>query len=127
MNNTSNWILTDDDSCQYVKCIEKDKFKLIEMSIYNPEAEEYFVYTDEIDVDEYLHANKSELIEILEAYYEAENEKDVIEFVLKHTESPFQIIAECIFEYYNTFQSYILAKGSEKECRKFIEEYVKNH
>lgn len=123
----NKWILTDDDSYQHVKKIGEDKFELIEMCLINPEIEEYLVYTDEIDVDEYLEINRGELIEILEGYYDAEDEEDVIQFVMNHIESPSQIMAECIFEYYGAFQAYTLFKGSEEKCRQYIENYIKNH
>lgn len=123
----NKWILTDDDSYQHVKKIGEDKFELIEMCLINPETEEYLVYTDEIDVDEYLEINRGELIEILEGYYDAEDEEDVIQFVMNHIESPSQIMAECIFEYYGAFQAYTLFKGSEEKCRQYIENYIKNH
>lgn len=127
MINTNSWSLTDDDSFQHVKKIGEDKFELIEISLVNPETEEYIVYTDEINVDEYLDMSRGELIEILEGYYDAGGEEDVIQFVLNNIDSPSQIIAECIFEYYGAFQAYTLFKGSEEKCRKFIEEYIKNH
>lgn len=123
----NKWILTDDDSYQHVKKIGEDKFELIEICLINPETEEYLVYTDEIDVDEYLEINRGELIEILEGYYDAEDEEDVIQFVMNHIESPSQIMAECIFEYYGAFQAYTLFKGSEEKCRQYIENYIKNH
>ena len=124
MKNINAWVLTDDDSCQYVKKINEDEFKLIEMSLINPETEEFIVYTDEIDVDAYLEQNRGEVREILEAYYEAEGEEDVIQFVLNHIDSPSQIIAECIFEYYSSFQAEVIFKGSEEQCRRFIENYT---
>ena len=123
----NKWILTDDDSYQHVKKIGEDKFELIEICLINPETEEYLVYTDEIDVDKYLEINRGELIEILEGYYDAEDEEDVIQFVMNHIESPSQIMAECIFEYYGAFQAYTLFKGSEEKCRQYIENYIKNH
>ena len=123
----NKWILTDDASYQHVKKIGEDKFELIEICLINPETEEYLVYTDEIDVDEYLEINRGELIEILEGYYDAEDEEDVIQFVMNHIESPSQIMAECIFEYYGAFQAYTLFKGSEEKCRQYIENYIKNH
>lgn len=126
-NNMNEWILTDDDSSQHVKKIGEDKFELIEMSLINPETEEYVVYTDEIDVDEYLEMKRGELIEILEGYYESGDEEDVIQFVMNHIDSPSQIIAECIFEYYGAFQSYPLFTGKEKACREFIENYISKH
>lgn len=123
----NKWILTDDDSYQHVKKIGEDKFELIEICLINPETEEYLVYTDEIDVDKYLEINRGELIEILEGYYDAEDEEDVVQFVMNHIESPSQIMAECIFEYYGAFQAYTLFKGSEEKCRQYIENYIKNH
>lgn len=123
----NKWFLTDDDSYQHVRKIGEDKFELIEMCFINPETEEYLVYTDEIDVNEYLEINRGELIEILEGYYDAENEEDVIQFIMNHIEPPSQIMAECIFEYYGAFQAYTLFKGSEEKCRQYIENYIKNH
>ena len=123
----NEWILTDDDSCQHVKKIGEDKFELIEMSLINPETKEYAVYADEIDVSEYLEMEREKLIEVLEGYYEAEGEEDVIQFVINHLDSPFQIIAECIFEYYGLFQSYSLFRGKEEACKEFIESYIQKH
>ena len=122
----NSWIVIDDDSFQHVKKIRENEFQLIEMSLINPDTKEFIVYTDEINVNEYIK-NREELIEILEGYYETEDEKDVIQFVMNHTDSPFQIMAECIFEYYGAFQAHTLFKGNEKECREFIENYIKNH
>ena len=124
MKNINAWVLTDDDSCQYVKKINEDEFQLIEMSLVNPDTKEYIVYTDKVDVDAYLEQNRGEVREILEGYYEAEGEEDVIQFVLNHIDSPSQIIAECIFEYYNYFQAEVIFKGSEEQCRRFIENYT---
>ena len=124
MKNINAWVLTDDDSCQYVKKINEDEFQLIEMSLVNPDTKEYIVYTDKVDVDAYLEQNRGEVREILEGYYEAEGEEDVIQFVLNHIDSPSQIIAECIFEYYNYFQAGVIFKGSKKQCKGFIENYI---
>lgn len=127
MKSINSWILTDDDSYQHVKEVGEDKFKLIEMSLINPEIEEYIVYTDEVDVDAYLEMERGALIEILEGYYDAGGEEDVIQFVMNHIDSPSQIMAECIFEYYGDFYAQNLFKGPEEKCRKYIENYIKNH
>jgi len=107
------WILTDDDSFQHVKCISDDTYHLIEMGLINPETDEYEVYTDVICITDYLN----ELDEILSEFGygdgACENESN-------------QIIAECIFEHNGIFQASQLIAGSEGECEKFILDFIKN-
>ncbi len=124
MKNINAWVLTDDDSCQYVKKINEDEFQLIEMSLVNPETEEFIVYTDEIDVDAYLEQNRGEIEEILRTFGYGYEYNSGIEEVMNIYSSASQIIAECIFEYYNYFQAEVIFKGSEEQCRRFIENYT---
>ena len=124
MKNINAWVLTDDDSCQYVKKINEDEFQLIEMSLINPETEEFIVYTDEIDVDAYLEQNRGETEEILNSFGYGENNISSIEEVINKYSNASQIIAECIFEYYSDFQAYTIFKGREEQCRRFIENYT---
>lgn len=126
MNNISNWILTDDNSCQYVKCIEKDKFKLIEMSLYNPDTEEYSVYTDLIDVNYYLEDYCEEVEEILHSFGYGDENNSAIDEVNMSYPDPSQIIAECIFES-GMFSARLVFEGSEEECKKSIENYISTH
>lgn len=133
MKNINAWVLTDDNSCQYVKKINEDEFQLIEMSLVNPDTKEYIVYTDEIDVDAYLEQNRGEVGEILysfgygwpkEGEVEFDSVEDSINEVINKYSNASQIIAECIFEYYSSFQAHTIFKGSGEQCRRFIENYT---
>lgn len=136
MNKTNNWILTDNDSYQYVKEIDKDIFELIEMCLINPETKEYLVYQDKIDVSNYLEECREEIGSILYSYgygwtgkedVEFNNAEDAIKEVIKIYPNASQIIAECIFEYYGTFRANHLFAEAEESCKKFIKNYIKNH
>lgn len=116
----NNWSLIDDDSFQYVKYISKNNYSLIEMCFINPDNMTYEVYTDKIDVDDYLEYSRDEVIGILNAFgYE-----DIDDLIAK-MEDASQIIAECIFEYYGSFEANRIFIGSEGECRSFISKYIK--
>lgn len=116
----NNWSLIDDDSFQYVKFISEDNYSLIEMCLINPDNMTYEVYTNEIDVNGYLECNRGEVIGILNAFgYED------IDDLIDKAEDASQIIAECIFEYYGSFEANRIFIGSEGECRSFISKYIK--
>ena len=115
----NNWILTDDDSQQYVRHEHDFVFSLIEMGLVNPDTGEHEVYTDTIDVDDYLETMREELTNILNSFG-----YDSIEDVeAKYYDSP-QVMAECIFEYYGSFKADVKFTGTENECTKYIQEYV---
>lgn len=121
--NTNNWILTDDDSCQYVKQLSESEFHLIELSLINPKTDEYEVYYDEIDVDDYLDDEREKLISILGGFgYNS------IEDVISHYgENANQIMAECIFEHFGSFFGNRVFIGKYDECEKFIKEYLEQN
>ena len=135
----NNWVCVDADSCQYVKCSFKSEegggynhYKLIQMDLINPDTKKYEVYFDTLCVDDYLDYMRSELSIILASYgYSDDDEEDCAEIIERMMEEygddVFQVVCECIFEYYGSFQAEVLFTGSEQDCIKFIENYCKNN
>ena len=135
----NNWVCVDADSCQYVKCSFKSEeggeynhYKLIQMDLINPDTKKYEVYFDTLCVDDYLDYMRSELSIILASYgYSDDDEEDCAEIIERMMEEygddVFQVVCECIFEYYGSFQAEVLFTGSEQDCIKFIEKYCKNN
>ena len=134
----NNWVCVDADSCQYVKCSFKSEeggeynhYKLIQMDLINPDTQEYEVYFDTICVEDYLDSMRGELSLILSSYGYGDSEEDcteIIERMMKEYEDDvFQVVCECIFEWYGSFQAEVLFTGSEQDCIKFIENYCKNN
>lgn len=133
MKKINNWELTDDDSQQYVADISTEEipyhFNLIEMGLINPDKEIYEVYTDDICVDDYLDTMRGELETIINSYgYYLDQKEGIADTsIWDYKEEAYQVMAECIFEYYNSFQAEQLFIGSEKKCIKFIQNYIKNN
>ena len=135
----NNWVCVDADSYQYVKCSFKSEeggeynhYKLIQMDLINPDTKKYEVYFDTLCVDDYLDYMRSELSIILASYgYSDDDEEDCAEIIERMMEEygddVFQVVCECIFEYYGSFQAEVLFTGSEQDCIKFIENYCKNN
>ena len=135
----NNWVCVDADSCQYVKCSfksdeggEYNHYKLIQMDLINPDTKKYEVYFDTLCVEDYLDYMRSELSIILASYgYSDDDEEDCAEIIERMMEEygddVFQVVCECIFEYYGSFQAEVLFTGSEQDCIKFIENYCKNN
>jgi hypothetical protein len=116
--------LIDDESFQHVKKIKdtedtRDTFSLMELSLINPETEEYEVYEDTICVDEYLQTKRDELERIVTTGY-----KNIDDVINKYGNAAAQVMAELIFEYYGGFHANHIFAGSEDECRDFIKEYI---
>ena len=135
----NNWVCVDADSCQYVKCSFKSEeggeynhYKLIQMDLINPDTKKYEVYFDTLCVDDYLDYMRSELSIILASYgYSDDDEEDCAEIIERMMEEygddVFQVVCECIFEYYGSYQAEVLFTGSEQDCIKFIENYCENN
>lgn len=120
----TKWKLTDDDSFQHVYHEGGSRFSLIEMQLINPDTCEYEVYSNDLDVQDYISGpNKSELAEIMDAFYESKEQFNRSYGNCSETER-YQIIAECIFEYKGSSDGYSLFRGSEEECREFIKKYI---
>ena len=134
----NNSVCVDADSCQYVKCSFKSEeggeynhYKLIQMDLINPDTKEYKVYFDTLCVDDYLESMRGELSMILASYGYGEDEDDCVEIIERmmkeYGDDVFQVVCECIFEYYGSFQAEVLFTGSEQDCIKFIENYCENN
>lgn len=134
----NNWVCVDADSCQYVKCSFKSEeggeynhYKLIQMDLINPDTQEYEVYFDTICVGDYLDSMRGELSLILSSYGYGDSEEDCTEIIERmmeeYEDDVFQVVCECIFEWYGSFQAEVLFTGSEQDCIKFIENYCKNN
>ena len=134
----NNWVCVDADSCQYVKCSFKSEeggeynhYKLIQMDLINPDTQEYEVYFDTICVEDYLDYMRGELSLILSSYGYGDSEEDCTEIIERmmeeYEDDVFQVVCECIFEWYGSFQAEVLFTGSEQDCIKFIENYCKNN
>ena len=131
-NNINEWVLTDDDSQQYVRPTDnEDNFDLVEMGLVNPETNEFIVYFSNIDVMSILEQERPAVCKILQSFGYGENddsEDAPVNAVIAAYENASQIIAECYFEYYNTFMAdENLFKGDEKECTNFIQNWIKTH
>ena len=134
----NNWVCVDADSCQYVKCSFKSEeggeynhYKLIQIDLINPDTQEYEVYFDTICVEDYLDSMRGELSLILSSYGYGDSEEDCTEIIERmmeeYEDDVFQVVCECIFEWYGSFQAEVLFTGSEQDCIKFIENYCKNN
>ena len=134
----NNWACVDADSCQYVKCSFKSEeggeynhYKLIQMDLINPDTQEYEVYFDALCVEDYLDSMRSELSMILSSYGYGDSEEDCTEIIERmmeeYEDNVFQVVCECIFEWYGSFQAEVLFTGFEQDCIKFIENYCKNN
>ena len=134
----NNWVCVDADSCQYVKCSFKSEeggeynhYKLIQMDLINPDTKEYEVYFDALCIEDYLDSMRSELSIILASYGYGDDEEDCVEIIERmmkeYGDDVFQVVCECIFEWYGSFQAEVLFTGSEQGCIKFIENYCKNN
>lgn len=119
-NQKANWILTDPDSCQYVRKLSEFEFELIEMSLIAHEPDIYQVYTDVVSVYDYLTNSRTATNDILNSF----GYNGLDEVVSRYGEEGSQVIAECIFEFYGSYYANILFEGTEDECIEFINEYV---
>ena len=134
----NNWEITDSQLMQYVKCSfksdeggEYNHYKLIQMDLINPDTKEYEVYFDALCVEDYLDSMRGELSIILSSYGYGDSEEDCTEIIERmmeeYEDDVFQVVCECIFEYYGSLQAEVLFTGSEQDCIKFIENYCENN
>lgn len=130
-----NWFLTDPDNHQYIKKINDHTFHLIELNLISHNPEKFEVYEDTIDVYDYLQNNGKEGFEELKnilnsfGYYIGDN-KDLSlkNIILVYPLIYKQIIAECIFEYYGSFQANQLKINlSLEEAINCINNFIENN
>ena len=112
-----NYTCTDPDCAQYMAKVTDTRYSYIE---YREWFGNYIVCHAVVDLQDYT---LDEICTYCSSYY-ASLEQMVADYGFR---GALQIMAECIFEYYGAFQAYTLFKGNEKECREFIENYIKNH
>lgn len=114
----NEWILTDDDCCQYVKQLDKTVFKLIEVSVlgYNDESA---VYVETIDLDDF---DDDSIQEVVKGY----GYRDIQEVKEIYGDSANQIIAECLFESRVVWLPHKM-QGTQAECEDFVHQYIKEH
>ena len=131
MNTINNWICTDPDCSQYAKPLSQTKFQLIEMSLCSINPEKHEVYEDTIDIDDYIYHNgedgRKELETILNTYgyFYFYPVKDHVSICSKYKGQAYQVMAECIFEYYGSFQaSQLIITSTIEEAEEFIQEYI---
>ncbi len=112
------------DSKQYVQKISETEYRLIEMSLSNPETGSHMVYTDYIDLNDYLDSfgnADNTLMSILDGFgYTGAEEVRRIYGVEAN-----QVMCECVFEMISSHEGSILFTGSEADCSRFITDYVK--
>ena len=114
------WVLMDSDNSQYIKQNSNTEFSTIGMTLIDSGKRQYEVYTDTIDLKEFLETKRDELVAILETFdYES------IEAVKNRYKNANQIMAQCVFKYYGTVLSEPLFKGSQTKCMYFISNYTK--
>lgn len=118
------WVCTDSDSCQYVKALDDlpNHFRLIEIGLVNPDTAQYEVYTDDVCVNDYF--NDQELVDELENILRGFGYSSISEAVRNYGDSAPQVIAECIFEHYGSFQAESVFIGREEECRSFVQKWI---
>lgn len=119
-NDTGEWVLTDDDSYQFVRHEGEKTYSLIEMGLASRDPDLFEVYADTIDVQDYLDNKNDELRDILSGFGYADYSK----LVEGYGCAAEQVAAECIFEHYGSFQAFSLFSGPEDECRSYIGQHV---
>ncbi len=111
------WLLTDNDTQQYVQAIEDGRtYRLIDTIPY---GSSYAVIMDVIVLDSYIH-NPTFVETYLHPYcYHSYDELCEI-----YGNAAPQIAAECIFETDSLSSGTILFEGSAAACHRFITHYV---
>lgn len=120
---SGNWFLVDDDSYQWVKQCSETEYSLVEMSRVTPSgnSQELFeVYMDTLDMQDYFDSMSDELTQILDGF--GYTGVDAVKG--QYGNKANQVMAECIFEHYGSFQATSLCKGTIDACRKYIDNYV---
>ena len=116
-----DWILTDDSCLQHVRQNGPDEFSLIELKLCLPMIlQMYEVYEDTINMQDYFNDMADELLMILGFF----GYKSIEEVRNEYGESANQIMAECVFEHYGSFQANRLMAGTREEAEKAIRDFI---
>ena len=114
-----DWILSDDESCQYTRESRKDVFECVEIRRVNENG--YGVFRANIELSDYLSPeNETDLNRTLSAFSYA----DIAQLKGFYGESWRRILAECIFEFGGDVSANMEFKGDEDECRKWIVKFL---
>lgn len=114
----SEWILTDDDCCQYVKKLDDTVFKLIQISSFGYDGKST-VYAETIDLDDY---DEDDILKTIQGYG-----YDSVDNVIAHYDDyANQVIAEYLFESRVCCLPHRYC-GTQAECEDFVKEYIQNH
>ena len=118
----AKWIMTDDDSFQHVRYLKNNTYELIEMCLVQHDPEKYEVYTDTICVSDYLDNDdmRKELEDILYGF----GYSGIQHLRNEYCKDSEQIMAECIFEYYGSFQARQEIIDVKSQCIKYIQKFI---
>lgn len=118
---TRKWILTDDSCLQHVRQNGSTEFSLIELKLLVPMIlQDYEVYEDTINVQDYFDRMMDELLMILSQF----GYKSLEEVRAEYGEGANQIIAECIFEHYGSHQANQVMTGKRSEAEEAIRNFI---
>lgn len=119
----TGWILTDDSTYQYLKQIpDTFTYKLIQMEMIDEINNVWAVYSDTINATYWIDNYEDDVTTIVNSY--GYTDIDTTLSTYDWCGSAYQIIAEMIFET-NIYSANKKFQGSEQECMKFIEEYIR--
>ena len=118
MKTIDDWRLTDDATGQHIHRCSKTCFDIID-SVALPDGRG-FVSRRKIDLAEY------DLDEAFcECYLKPHDYKDPEDVINQYGDSGWQIIAECIAETEIWERVHAVFEGTQKQCRRYIDELVK--
>ena len=110
------WILTDDDSCQYMRKLDGGRWEGIEIRMVPGNWERHRVLTGTVDLDAY---SDDELEELASLYGHT-----LSGIRGTYGQDAAQILAEIVFECGYFPPSFV---GSRKECESFTDRYVRDY
>lgn len=122
----NEWILTDDDSMQYVREVKDSTYELIQ--IENDYDEKFKVFHGIIDVKFYIEKDRKSVAEVIAYYYGDDEDVDSIQDMFDSfgEERAYQLIAEMLFEN-EIFEMSSMFHGDWEDCQEFIENYISVH
>lgn len=119
----NEWILTDNDSMQYVREVKDSTYELIQ--IENDYDEKFKVFHGIIDVKFYIEKDRKSVAEVIAYYYGDDEDVDSIQDMFDSfgEERAYQLIAEMLFED-EIFEMSSMFHGDWEDCQEFIENYI---
>ena len=122
----NEWILTDNDSMQYVREVKDSTYELIQ--IENDYDEKFKVFHGIIDVKFYIEKDRKSVAEVIAYYYGDDEDVDSVQDMFDSfgEERAYQLIAEMLFEN-EIFEMSSMFHGDWEDCQEFIENYISAH